>query len=455
MKCLLLPRQLLVSCATVCFTFAPGAAIHASPVPRATQDGTRTVRVVRPRRENIDRSVDLLGTVLPWQSATIKSRVTGYVANVAVMPGDRVEEGGLLCTLDLPGLQAEMQAAHAAIAEAEAMVSGKRGNIAAARADVLDAEAAEHVAEAQIAVREAAVQVAQAEQEVASAILDRKQALREVKAATIEEVEEAQGRLDSARAHRMAATADVAMAQAQLVAAQARTEAARARIEAAEAQVAGAEAAVDSARAALELVTSQLQFGELRAPFGNALVTERFVDTGALAQAQHTELLTLMDVSRVRLQIHVPERHARIVRAGTRVVIELDGADHERVEAAVSRVSGALSIKSRTMAIEIDLDNAAGTYYPGMFFHTRIAVETLEDAMLLPGSAVHTQRKQNYVLVVGADGTVERKDVKLGVDDGRTAQVLSGLTGDERVVEALVAGLREGDRVRALEEQKP
>jgi len=444
-------RALLAGATAATLPLVLAAPADAAPSPTAVvQEATRTVRVTQARRASIDRSVELVGTVLPWQSTTLMSRVTGYVTKVEVMPGDRVEQGALLCTLDLPALRAERQVARAGVAEAEALVKGKRGDIAAARADVLDAEAVEGVARSQITVREAAVEVADADARLAQAVLDRKRALREVKAATEEEVEEAQGRLDSTRAMRAAAAADVTMAGAQLDAARARTQAALALVEAAEAQVAGAEAAVETARAALELVTTRLRFGELRSPYDNALVTDRYIDAGALAEANETELLTIMDVSKVRLQIHVPERISRTVHKSTRVVIEMDDAEGTPIEAGVARVAGALATRSRTMAVEVDLDNTAGSFYPGMFFHARVSVETLEDALLLPGSAVHTARKQNYVLVVDDQGLVQRKDVKLGVDDGRIVQIISGLTGEERVVVALVAGLREGDRVRAV-----
>ena len=103
------------------------------------------------------------------------------------------------------------------------------------------------------------------------------------------------------------------------------------------------------------------------------------------------------------------------------------------------------------MQAEVDLDNATGALFPGMFFHARVTVEEVRDALVLPGSAVHTQRKQNYVLVVDEAGMVARKNMKLGVDDGRQVQVIEGLAGTERVVQSLVAGLREGDRVTPVE----
>ncbi|MFT7667677.1 MAG: RND family efflux transporter MFP subunit [Planctomycetota bacterium] len=426
------------------------ACLQAPSLAGALQETTRTVHVIQAERTSIDRSVKLVGSMIPWQSMTLKSRVTGYVKSVEVMPGDQVTKDQLLASLDLPGLLAQEQAAQAAVAEAQARVIGKEGEIEAARADVVDAEAAETVAASQILVQQAMARVAAAEVQLAEAIHSRKQDLYENKAATLEEVELAQGELTRALAGQGAAHADVAMAEAQLEASRARTLATKARVKAAEAQVAGAKAGVDTALAEQAQVASSLAFGQLRNPYDQALVSERFVDTGALALANQTSLMMLMDVSQMRLQFHVPERIADVVKSGTRVTFKVEGKDDVPIESTVARVTGALAKSSRTMEAEVDLNNAAGNYRPGMFVHARVSIEEITEALVLPGSAVHTSRKQNYVLVVEA-GAVVRRDVKLGVDDGTMVEVVEGLTGDEQIVKRLVAGLRAGDRVSVVE----
>ena len=442
-------RSLLLSslCLALFWASAEGAV--------SAQEGPRAVHVTQAHRSNIDRTAKLVGTVLPWQETTLRARVTGYVHRLEAFEGDRIPAGSRLLSLALPGLQAAEDTSTARLAEAQAQVAARTGDIQSAHADVIDAQAARSVASARVGVAQAATLLAETEASLALVVYERQVGLYEAKAATLEEVEAAGGLFERAQAELIAAQADATMVQAQLEASAARITAAEARVEAARAQITAAEAAVLSARAAVRFASAQLAFGELRAPYDETLITARLVDVGALARAEVTDLLMLMDVSRVRLQIHIPERLSRSVTEGTRVQISLDGEGQEQFQATVSRVAGALALKSRTMRAEVDLDNADGTWMPGSYIGVRLSTETIRDALLLPGSAIHTDRKQNFVLVVKSDGSVARVHVKLGIDDGQIVQIESGLTGEEDVIMYLVAGLREGDTVRAVQGERP
>jgi RND family efflux transporter MFP subunit len=429
------------------------ALLCTTPVSAAPfQAQVRSVSVVKPTRAPIDRSIRLVGSVLPWQRANLRARVTGFVQDVLVMTGDQIEKGQLLCTLDLPGLQADWEVASALVSEAEAAEAGSHAAVAEAEADVNDARARSDVARSGIAVGLAAERVAQTNLALTQVVLNRQRKLFQGQATTQEIVDEAQGHFDSAEATLQAAGADVTMAQAMARATQARIEAAVARVNSAEAAVAAAKAAVLTALGRLDAARTQLDFGQLHSPFDSARVTKRHVDPGALATAGLTDLLELQDLSRVRLAVQVPEGQVRQIKAGTRAVITLND-DGERIEAAVSRTAGALASSTRTMSVEIDLDNSAGRLFPGMFFHANLSLETLDNAMLLPGSAIHSERRSNYVLVVEA-GQLVRKDVQLGIDDGISVQILDGLQGTEQVVRSNVAGLRAGDKVSAVPGQQ-
>jgi len=443
------PLASLLACA-----LASGALLPATPVAAApVQEQVRAVSVVEPLRAPIDRSIRLVGSILPWQRVVLRARVTGFVRNVLVMPGDKLEQGQLLCTLELPGLQADWEIHAARVSEAEAALAGSRAAVAEAEADVIDTQAGADVAHSAIAVAEAADRVARTHLELSRVVLDRQRELFQSQATTQEVVDAAQGRFDQAAASLQAAEADVNMAQALSRAAQARTEAASARVSSAQAAEQAADASVRTAIARRDAARAELDFGRICSPFQSARVTKRHVDKGALALAGQTDLLELQDISRVRFVIQVPEAQVRNIEAGTRAVITL-AADGERVEAVVSRTAGALAISTRTMSVEIDLDNTARRFLPGMFFHANLSLETLDDAMLLPASAIHSERNANYVLVVEA-GLLVRKNVQLGLDDGISVQILDGLVGDEWVVRSNVAGLRSGDTVRAIEGQQP
>ena len=95
-------------------------------------------------------------------------------------------------------------------------------------------------------------------------------------------------------------------------------------------------------------------------------------------------------------------------------------------------------------------DNEAGRFLPGMFCHVRLVLERSAAALVLPGSAVRADAEGPFVFVV-EEGVVRARRVELGIDDGLRVEVLEGLAGGEQVVNGNVGGLRDGERVRAVE----
>src|SRR5690606_9619976 len=107
---------------------------------------------------------------------------------------------------------------------------------------------------------------------------------------------------------------------------------------------------------------------------------------------------------------------------------------------AVARFSGAIDPGTRTMLVEIDLPNDDRRIRPGFYGQTRIALETREQARVLPASAVRFGDGGAHVLAV--DGTtVRRKDVALGLNVGGFIEIVGGLAGNERIVAAPPAAL--------------
>ena len=419
--------------------------------PAALQSpSARAVQVVSPARSDLEREVPVVGTVLPLQSATVMPRVTGYLERVAVEEGDRLAAGELIARVAVPELDAGREVAAAVLQEAEALVLGRRAMVDDARAMVDDRAQALAVAHERVRLREAELAVAQAEVALHEVDVARKRRLFADRAATPEEVEEAEGLLAMSRAGAEAAEAMVGMARAETRAAEARLAATRSGVATAEAQVSAAEAAVATGRAELARVEAMLGFAVLRCPYPEGLVTRRHLDEGALVEAGMSAVATIVDASRVRVLVQVPERETPLVRAGTPVRLRFDGIPGSPVLAEVTRTAGALDTNTRTMRAEVVLDNAEGRFLPGMFCHARMALERRPGALTLPGSAVRAGAEDESYVLVARDGRVGRVDVELGLDDGLVVEIRAGLAGGEQVIDGGVAGLRVGDAVRGI-----
>jgi membrane fusion protein (multidrug efflux system) len=210
------------------------------------------------------------------------------------------------------------------------------------------------------------------------------------------------------------------------------------------------------AKANLERNETLLRYASIVAPF-DGVVTRRMVDPGAFipaatsgSSAQTAAVLTVMDFSRVRVQIAVPEREAAIVHKGCAVRVSPEGLPGRSFEGAISRISYALDEATRTMLVEAELRNPRGELRPGMYAAVQIVLESKSDALIVPVSAVLTEKNESAVFTV-ADRTARRLSVKTGISDGARIEIREGLRPDQPVILLGKQALKDGQAVNATE----
>lgn len=134
---------------------------------------------------------------------------------------------------------------------------------------------------------------------------------------------------------------------------------------------------VEVARAELNRVEALLRYARVTAPF-TGTITARYVDPGAFvpvpsgADARGAGIVTLMSLSRVRVQIPVPERAAASVRPGCPALIHASTLPAAGIAASITRVSYALSRRTQTMLAEIDMANPGHRLLPGMYVSVQL-----------------------------------------------------------------------------------
>lgn len=207
---------------------------------------------------------------------------------------------------------------------------------------------------------------------------------------------------------------------------------------------------VDMARARQAEVEAELAYATIEAPF-DGVVTARTIDPGDMVyQASSPKggdqpLLRVARLDVIRVKAFVPERAAAWVDIGDAATVTFDAVVGTAFSGTVSRIAEALDPGTRTMLVEIDLDNAAGRIRPGYFGETRILLESREQALAIPAAALRLDGGDAAVFVVAADGTARQVGVAVGVVEGDWVEITGGLTGTERVVTgAAVRQLRDG-----------
>jgi membrane fusion protein, multidrug efflux system len=189
------------------------------------------------------------------------------------------------------------------------------------------------------------------------------------------------------------------------------------------------------ARASLDQSETLLGYATITAPF-SGIITQRNVDPGALIQA-NSSIVGLMDFSKVRLQIGVPEVEASRVTVGQPVLVTTDNLPGMHFDGKVTRFTYALDAVSRTMLTEVILENPGLALRPGMLVTARMGIEHKESAVLMPVESLVMEKATAFAFTI--DGNKAAKHpIKIGFNDGKNVEVLDGLGASDAVI--LAAG---------------
>jgi RND family efflux transporter MFP subunit len=214
-------------------------------------------------------------------------------------------------------------------------------------------------------------------------------------------------------------------------------------------------ASADVAEAQEQALAVQSRYEVLKAPF-DGVVTARYADPGALLQAatgsvtSAQPLVTISDVDRLRVYSYVDQQDAPYVKAGDPVEIALP-LDRPRTSIAgkVARVSDELDPKTRMMLVEVDLDNHEGKIVAGSFVREVLQLSA-PSLTTVPVAALVLRANAPFVAVVGSDGKVKYRPVKLADQDGLTARLYEGVAEGELVALNLGDSLIDGARVQPV-----
>lgn len=218
-------------------------------------------------------------------------------------------------------------------------------------------------------------------------------------------------------------------------------------------------AQVEAARANLRRLQEIKGFARVTAPFSGT-VTARKVDVGDLITAGGSkELFRLAQTNKLRVYAQVPQAMAPSITVGQTAEVLVPEKPNQVFKADVARTAGAISPDSRTMLVELEVDNAKGEILAGSFAQVRFTGAKGTPPLTLPGNALLFRAEGPQVGIVGPDNKVELRSVKLGRDFGQTIEILSGVTPTDRVILNPSDSLSSGVTVRVAEtpasEKKP
>lgn len=358
-----------------------------------------TVGVTKVVKKSLGRDITLSSELVPFQEIDVYAKESGYVKKLMVDYGTHVKAGEVMAILEIPELEAQLQEDQAEIKNATNQQSRAQHELARYQAQYkalhLQYTRLNEVFQSQPGI------VAQ------------------------QEVDDAQGK-------DMAASSQVDAGQAALEAAQSQLAVARAKL------------AHDQ---------TLFDYARITAPF-SGVVTERYANLGTLVQAgtgSSTQAMPIVKLSQddlFRLVIPVPESYVRYIRVGDPVDVHVPSLNRT-FPGKVARFSVDVQANTRTMHTEVDVPNPARVLLPGLYADADLHLDRKDNIPCVPVQAVSHRDDKTTVFVVGSDGTLERREVQIGLETSSDAEIVSGLSEGEQVVISDRGGLRPGQKVHA------
>ena len=219
-------------------------------------------------------------------------------------------------------------------------------------------------------------------------------------------------------------------------------------VEAARATVNSYEGTLKAAQASVRSFKDLEQYLTITAPFSGVII-ERDVHPGALVgPTSATPLLRLRQTSRLRLVVAVPEAIVGGIMNGAQVAFTVPAFPMETFHGVVARVAHSLDDKTRTMAVELDVNNPNLRLAPGMYPEVRWPVHNSRPSLLVPPTSIVTTTEKTFVVRV-KDGAVEWVPVMRGATVGNVVEVFGDLKPGETIARRGTDELRAGTRVQA------
>jgi RND family efflux transporter MFP subunit len=224
--------------------------------------------------------------------------------------------------------------------------------------------------------------------------------------------------------------------------------------DASQSQIISAQQTVEASRQALNAIRDMEGYLRLTAPFAG-VVTERNVHPGALvgpssASAASVPLMRLVEVTRLRLVVPVPESYTSELKVGTPIPFSVAAHPGQRFSGKVARIAQAIDVSTRTMAVEVDVTNNDGRLAPGTFCQVRWPVRRSRPSLFVPSTSVATTTDRTFVIRVRG-GKTEWVDVRTGLTSGPLVEVFGDLSAGDEVAARGTDELRPGTDVRSRE----
>ena len=178
-------------------------------------------------------------------------------------------------------------------------------------------------------------------------------------------------------------------------------------------------------------------FQNIYAPF-DGVITARETDIGQLidqgSSTTQKELFHIAAIKTLRVYINVPQQYSIAAKPGLTADLTLGEYPGRRFQGTLVRTANAIDVASRTLLVEVDVNNATGELLPGAYTEVHLKLPSDIPTFILPVSALIFRAQGLQVATVDSNNKTKLVAITLGRDFGSQVEVLSGLNGDDKVI---------------------
>lgn len=210
-----------------------------------------------------------------------------------------------------------------------------------------------------------------------------------------------------------------------------------------------AKANVASAQADVDRLQALESFKQITAPF-DGTITARNTDIGDLISATNANeepLFTVSDTQRMRLYVSIPQGYASAIHPGMHVKVNVMEHPDKAFDAVLIGSSGAIAKASGTLLAQFELANPNSELLPGDYAQVSLPVDSNAHVVNVPATALIFRAAGPQLAVLGANNTIQLRDVHIGMDMGDILQIDRGVTSMDPIVDHPPDSIMAGDKV--------
>jgi RND family efflux transporter MFP subunit len=219
----------------------------------------------------------------------------------------------------------------------------------------------------------------------------------------------------------------------------------------AEGDFAAKKATRESAAANLKRLADTQAFQKIYAPF-DGVITARNTDVGNLINSGNggaaQELFHIAQTSKMRVFVNVPEQYSQAAKPGLTADLTLAEFPNRRFTGKLTRTSNSIDPGTRTLLVEVDVDNPTGELFPGAYAQVHLKLPSGSPVFILPVSCLIFQTAGLQVVTVDDNNKAAIKPVTLGRDYGSEVEVVTGITGGDKVITNPPDSIVDGELLR-------